>query len=529
VWDIIRHNVLDELARPGYGAIAQNQERTMARSARSQPSHEKQGTIQGRLALLRRGEWPHGKVPFGYDRRYVDPAGKEYLIPRRESFRKGKGWRRFLVINETEAEAVRWLFRRYLDTDTSLRQLAKDLAAQGVVRPDGKSQGWTKDAVIQTLTNKVYAGYAYIGGPQGRRKGQTDYEEVAGAVPAIVSQEDWVRAQAKLAENKAEKRKVQPSRSSPLSGILTCGKCGYRLDKHSKTDGDGYEYVYFTCSSATKRPKLGCRQLQVGEDEVLPLVLKKLVEQVGREVLESHIAKMPETPDELTLLKDKEKELTAELEQGYRDFLSAPAHRKPSFEVILAEREQEREEVQDRIQEITDNYYWTTPTYWDWFHTIRQQLIWILDGEVGWREGTLEDVADFLGTTIEGLSVIPEELKETNPEFFDSEGNPILSEGHPIIPKYGKYLVKPDIIMENVSFRNLLKTLRVKVAVWWKPRLTTKGGKSSGSTRLHDVEIEMEIGGKRYREKINRIDKPGSKNSEEKGVRHRRRIWPRLG
>ena len=25
-------------------------------------------SIKGRIALLERGEWPHGKIPYGYDR-----------------------------------------------------------------------------------------------------------------------------------------------------------------------------------------------------------------------------------------------------------------------------------------------------------------------------------------------------------------------------------------------------------------------------------------------------------------------------
>ena len=62
---------------------------------------------------------------------------------------------------------VRWLFSQFVESDVSLRQLAKDLSAQeGRLQRDGKNNNWTKDAVAQTLTNRIYVGYAHIGGSQ---------------------------------------------------------------------------------------------------------------------------------------------------------------------------------------------------------------------------------------------------------------------------------------------------------------------------------------------------------------------------
>ena len=61
-------------------------------------------TIRGRLNSLDRGENPIGLVPYGYDRLYQSPDGKEILIKRGERFTKPKGWKRTLAINEPEAE-----------------------------------------------------------------------------------------------------------------------------------------------------------------------------------------------------------------------------------------------------------------------------------------------------------------------------------------------------------------------------------------------------------------------------------------
>jgi hypothetical protein len=240
--------------------------------------------------------------------------------------------------------------------------------------------------------------------------------------------------------------------------------------------------------------------LRVYEDEILPLVGKRLVEQVDRKILEECNAKPPEeTSDELTSLKEQEQELNSRLEQGYRDFLSAPAHRKEKFEAILTEWEQEREKLHHRIQEHLSDEEASTPSV-NWWQAMCSQLIWVLDGEGEWRETTVEDVANFFDTTIKGLNAIPEETKRHFPGFFDSEGN--------LRPRtYTMHEVVPNVVMEQVGFRNLLKRLRVRVAVQWKPRLTTKAGKSQESTRLSDVEVEIEIGGKRYSEQIDRSGK----------------------
>jgi hypothetical protein len=264
--------------------------------AKGQPS----ASIRGRIALLEKGEWPHGKVPYGYDRLYVDPAGNERRVKRNESGSKGHRCKRLLDENKEEAKVVEWLFREYLDKDVSLRQLAKDLSSRNVLRPDGKSTAWTDDAVKQILQNKAYAGYAYIDWTGG-------YQEAAGAIPAIVTLDTWRRAVEKLRINRQEGRKVQPSKASPLSGILFCGHCENRLGKRSKTDSSGKQYTYFTCSSVTKLHDRRCGQWPVYEEEILPKVIERLVEEVDRAILEANNAKEPEdeTPDELAHLKAK--------------------------------------------------------------------------------------------------------------------------------------------------------------------------------------------------------------------------------
>ena len=347
-WDLQRFGRLDPLKAAGYkdtlrtngvclhtvkeGIVKwESFEEYIVDAVRQGAAHEyskslSRDTIRGRLDMLARGEYPNGKVPFGYDKLYVSPEGREYPVRRSETFKKGKGWKRFLVINEQEAKVIKFIFREYVDKDTSMREIARQIKA---VRPKGDNELWTKDTVKATLTNKTYAGYAHIGGLRNRLRAKEahnrfGYHECPGAVPALVSLEDYETAIAKIAKNKELNRKVQPTKSSPLSGILYCGHCRYALDKHSRSDRDGKRYSYFTCSSAIKRPAKGCKQWRVREDDIFPIVIKHLVEEVDRAILEAHEAKPEEeTPDELGHLKAKLAALVKKLDQGYRNCLGA--------------------------------------------------------------------------------------------------------------------------------------------------------------------------------------------------------------
>jgi DNA invertase Pin-like site-specific DNA recombinase len=313
-------------------------------------------TIRGRLDMLERGEYPNGKVPYGYDRLYVSPEGDQYPVARAKKFKKGRGWKRYLTVNSAEAEVVKWIFDSYCDNDLSMREIARQV--QGP-RPDGSSKPWTKDTIKATLTNKLYAGYGHIGGLRNRLRAKeahnrVGYHEKAGCVPALVSIEQFEKARAKVAENKEDGRKVQPSTSSPLTGVLICGHCGYRLEKHSRTDPQGKRYSYFSCSSALKRPALGCKQWRVREDDLLPVVIDWVYKEVGRAVLAQAEIQPPkgDMPTELESLHKALDAVAAEIDRGAARYLLAPDELKDVLEQKLKEWKAEREELERRKRNL---------------------------------------------------------------------------------------------------------------------------------------------------------------------------------
>ncbi|SHL38273.1 site-specific DNA recombinase [Anaerocolumna jejuensis DSM 15929] len=202
-------------------------------------------TMEGRKQKAREGKWNGGFAPYGYK-----------LV-------NGK-----LEVEETEAEAVRIIFNKYVNTSMGANGIAKYLEQNGIKkieRQNGNSPLFSAHLVRQILANPVYVGkIAY-----GRRSNQkvtgtrdkfhivkqNDYMVFDGIHTAIVDLDTWEQAQDKLIEqaklyehvNKGKDEKIHL-----LSGLLRCPICnsgmyGNKSVKRKK-DGSHYkDYYYYGC------------------------------------------------------------------------------------------------------------------------------------------------------------------------------------------------------------------------------------------------------------------------------------------
>jgi DNA invertase Pin-like site-specific DNA recombinase len=435
------------------------------------------GTIRGRLDMLARGEYPNGKVPFGYDKLYVSPEGREIKVKRLEKFPTGEGWKRYLVKNDEEAKVIKFIFREFVDKDTSMREIARQIKA---VRPKGDNDLWTKDTVKATLTNKTYAGFAHIGGFRNRRSpkealNRIGYHEYAGAVPALVSLEDYEVVVAKIAKNKKENRKVHPTKSSPLSGILFCGHCGYALGKHSSSDHRGKRYSYFTCSSAGKKSSTKCKQSKVREDFILPLVIDRLIVE-GDMALEQLRSKRPILPQsEQEILPEKiaegiDKYILSESEPiplesllpRLAEVIDKVTQEQPKPTTELERLKQDAEELSTMIEKGTESYL-----------TAPDNLKKMLETKLNeWMQNRDEIVRRQSNLTITGGDI------STFANWW-TEMRGKLSTG---------VYVTPGVIVESSKFRQLLKSLGFRVTVHWQPQTVTKKGKTYKSERFTEIE-----------------------------------------
>lgn len=154
----------------------------------------------GMQEKARQGKWAVSTAPFGYD---IDRATDT------------------LVINQQEAVTVRKIYDMYL-SGTGMNKIALSLNNQGILTKSGAA--WTSNKVKYILTNPIYIGtmrYNY-------RVNNDNYFEVESAVPAIISEEVFERAQKII-----EKRKTAHPRSATsefvFSGVAKCARCGAPL------------------------------------------------------------------------------------------------------------------------------------------------------------------------------------------------------------------------------------------------------------------------------------------------------------
>jgi site-specific DNA recombinase len=181
--------------------------------------------IRGMEENARRGFLNGARTPFGY--RMVKIADERGNL-------KGR-----LEINESEAEAIRTMFRLCLEGYGCVA-LADQLAERRMLNRSGHP--FSKKALEKMLGNSVYLGTLRF------RNIKID-----NVHPAIISEELFEEVQRVRRERNPEKVPGRSS-SSPLlfSSLLFCGGCGQRLT-FERAFKPSKAYTYYSCSSFKNR------------------------------------------------------------------------------------------------------------------------------------------------------------------------------------------------------------------------------------------------------------------------------------
>lgn len=167
-------------------------------------------------ASKKRGMWMGGTVPLGYD------------VKDRQ-----------LLVNETEAEAVRSIFESYLKVGT-VRQLQQELDRLGILTkirklPNGRTGGglpFSRGHLCQLLANPIYIGE--IAHKGARYKGQHR---------AILDLEVWEAVQAQLKRNAVSRRiNVNSGVKGSLRGLVYDDTGDLLRPTHTAKKGRRYHY-----------------------------------------------------------------------------------------------------------------------------------------------------------------------------------------------------------------------------------------------------------------------------------------------
>jgi DNA invertase Pin-like site-specific DNA recombinase len=202
-------------------------------------------------AAKRRGKFTGGTPPLGYD---VDSENRR------------------LVVNELEAETVRFIFKRFAELGSPL-QLADELNKKGIttkawmtkhgVFREGKP--WHKMHIYRTLYNRTYLGEVI-------HKENT----YPGEHERIVSQRIWDSAHAVIEDNTRTRAKHARSKTPALlRGIIRCGACDCSMSPVS-TQSRGKRYSYYQCGKASKQGYAACPVGSISAGEIEGAVMAQL-------------------------------------------------------------------------------------------------------------------------------------------------------------------------------------------------------------------------------------------------------------
>lgn len=189
------------------------------------------------------------------------------------------------IINEYEAEAVRLIFRMYLE-GYSYTEIIDTLNTKGYRTRRGIP--FAKNSLYAILRNERYTGvYIYVKdstkNPKGKyvRHGEYDPDAVIripGGIPAIISEEEFNLVQAKMKERQHKAAKFSAKQEYLLSGKIYCGECGSPYAGNSrKPRPDHPLYISYKCTRRNQRDTK-CNNPEINRDKLERLVLERLSE-----------------------------------------------------------------------------------------------------------------------------------------------------------------------------------------------------------------------------------------------------------
>lgn len=205
-------------------------------------------TMAGRKEKARQGLSNGGLAPYGYK----SVGGK-------------------LEIEDDEAEIIRMIFERYIKTSYGPDGVANWLNSMGYKKKKKRPQEVTyfqRKFVDDVLKNPAYVGTIAYGRTTSAPKeddpdsyhriAADDYIETENAHEAIITQDTWDAAQAKIESMKGKKQKREASHEYLLSCLLKCPSCGKAMTgipskcSVEKDDGTLYPAYYsYACRPTT--------------------------------------------------------------------------------------------------------------------------------------------------------------------------------------------------------------------------------------------------------------------------------------
>ncbi len=261
-------------------------------------------------AARKKGRYIGGHPPLGYD---IDRVNHK------------------LLVNQTEAEMVRELYRLYLDR-RSLIEVVKDVNSRGWTRKSWQNakgvykngRPFDKVYLQRLLINPLYIGKVTLG--------KAVYD---GLQDAIVDEETFKQVRALLTANRNNQGNgSRVVHEAMLKGLLSCGHCGFAM-AHSFAKKDSRLYRYYVCSTATKQGRDACPTPSMCAPDIEALVVDQirrlardpdLVQEVFKEALALQDADQRRVRSERQFLQKQKLQRDEELRRAGAAMAAAGDH-----------------------------------------------------------------------------------------------------------------------------------------------------------------------------------------------------------
>ena len=256
-------------------------------------------TMRGTSERAKRGLWPGGPTPFGYDRMILDegqpkriirdlddgcqavldPASGEVI----ERLAKGRRYRKqeheTCTLTPSSTGRVRAVARLFADyaAGKPTRLLRDELNAAGLRTSRGN--WFTVQTILPILENQAYRGrcvynrrtlskwHRHIQGQSVERIDQgvekrpaDDWIVCEDAWPALVDQDTFDRVEQRRTVSKSKAHRRGPAIRSEylLTGLFVCGVCGGRMTGHTYKNAKGIKTPYYVCGRHCSGHKHEC-------------------------------------------------------------------------------------------------------------------------------------------------------------------------------------------------------------------------------------------------------------------------------
>jgi len=205
-----------------------------------------------------------------------------------------KNDRHKFVINQDEASIVRRVYSLY-EQGHRVAEIVRILNADNIPTPQaskrakgydskaGRGDCWGKGAVRLILREEKYTGkwiygkarVSELGGRRAYPVPRSEWIIVDGAIPAIITDEQFARVQAKLREsvnNKGDKGKGKPrTERAMFARKIKCGSCGRGMAYHALKAGRIYQ-----CSMRNQSRDFSCNTGRIAEQDIYDAVLNTI-------------------------------------------------------------------------------------------------------------------------------------------------------------------------------------------------------------------------------------------------------------